>query len=92
MGGKTDTLKTVTSHLRKSIDEKGLTATSETSKYSSSVSITSMTDENDKVSLRMVGVKKYGGGNMFVFITIDLNSESAKQEAITLGYKILGLE
>jgi hypothetical protein len=51
-----------------------------------------MIDENDKTTLSMIGVKKYGTINLFINITTNLISASAKQEVITLGYKILGLE
>jgi hypothetical protein len=37
----------------------GMTTTSETSKYPSSVSIMSIVDENDTPSLSMLGIKKY---------------------------------
>lgn len=92
IGEKWDTLKTVTSQMKDVYDGMWMTVTSETSKYPSSVSIISMIDENDKTTLSMIGVKKYGTINLFINITTNLISASAKQEVITLGYKILGLE
>lgn len=68
-----------------------MTVKSETSKYPS-MTITSIIDEKDKISLSVLGLKKYGTNNMFVHISTKLTSPSAKQEAIDLGYKILGLE
>jgi hypothetical protein len=56
------------------------------------MTITSIVDEKNKISLSVLGLKKYGTNNMFVHISTKLSSPSAKQEAIDLGYKILGLE
>jgi hypothetical protein len=69
-----------------------ITTKTETSKYPSSASITSMVDEDNKSSLSILGLKKNGTSNMFVHVSVTLSSTSAKQEAITLAYKILGLE
>lgn len=92
IGAKWDTLKSITTQLRNTYDGMGLTVKSETSKYPWSTSITSMVDENNITSLSILGVKKYWANNMFIHITTKLNSSSTKQEAMTLGYKILGLE
>ncbi|MEI6672232.1 MAG: hypothetical protein WCL02_02475 [bacterium] len=56
------------------------------------MSVMRITDENDKVSLSSLGVKKYAASNLFVHIATKLTTSSSKQEAITLSYKILGLE
>lgn len=56
------------------------------------MSVTSIVDENNKSSLSALGIKRYGTSNLFIFANTVFNSISAKQEAITLGYKILGLE
>jgi len=92
IGEKWDTLKTIARQAKDLYENMWMTVTSETSKYPSSVSIISMIDENDKTTLSMIGVKKYGTSNLFINITTNLISASAKQEVITLGYKILGLE
>lgn len=89
---KWDTLKNITTQLRDVYDGMGLTTTTETSKYPSSMTITSVVDDNNKMSLSALGVKKYGSSNLFVYVSSNLNSSSAKQEAMALGYKILGLE
>ena len=91
MGTKWDTLKNITTQIRDVYENIGLTVKSETSKYPS-MTITSIIDEKDKISLSVLGLKKYGTNNMFVHISTKLTSPSAKQEAIDLGYKILGLE
>lgn len=92
MGGKWDTLKIITTQLRNTYDGMGLTTTSETSKYPWSVSVTSVVDENNKISSSVLGVKKYGSSTIFIHINGKLSSSSAKKEAIALAYKILGLE
>jgi hypothetical protein len=92
MGVKWDTLKAITTQVKNSLEDMGMTTTSETSKYPSSVSIMSIVDENDTPSLSMLGIKKYWSSTMFIHISTKLGSNSTKQEAITLGYKILGLE
>jgi len=91
MGTKWDTLKNITTQIRDVYENIGLTVKSETSKYPS-MTITSIIDEKDKISLSVLGLKKYWTNNMFVHISTKLTSPSAKQEAIDLGYKMLGLE
>jgi hypothetical protein len=68
------------------------TVKTETSKYPSSMTVTSVVDDNDNTTLEAIGYKKYGASNLFVHIGTTFTSISAKQEAINLGYKILGLE
>lgn len=92
IGEKWDTLKNITSQIRTAYENIGLTVTSQISKYPWSMSVTSIVDENNKSSLSALGIKKYGTSNLFIFANTVFNSISAKQEAITLGYKILGLE
>jgi len=89
---KSDTLKSVTAQLNDMYDSNQSTTTAETSKYPSTVSVTRLVDENNNTSVSMLGFKKYGSDNIFFHILTNLNSTSAKQEVITLGYKILGLE
>ena len=89
---KWDTLKSLTAQLRDLYDEMWLTAQTETSKYPWSVSITTIVDENNKTLLSILGVKKYWTSNMFIHIITRLGSNGAKQEAIALSYKILGLQ
>lgn len=89
---KWDTLKTFTKQVRDLYDSMWADATSITSKYPNDVSITSVVDEDGKTSLNIFGVKKYGTSKIVISVAIELSSNSAKQEAITLGYKIMGLE
>lgn len=92
IGDKWDTLKNVTSQLKDAYENMNMTVASETSKYPWTISIMRITDENDKVSLSSLGMKKYAANNLFIHIATKLNTSSSKQEAITLAYKILGLE
>ncbi len=92
IGEKWDTLKTITNQVRDTYDMIGYTVKNEISKYPNSVSIVSATSEDENPIVSVFGLKKYGSNNMFIHINSELTSSSAKQEAIQLAYKILGLQ
>ncbi|MFA7717559.1 MAG: serine protease [Candidatus Absconditabacterales bacterium] len=88
---KSDTLKQVIKSIMSNLTYLGLDATKEAAKYSS-VSIISVLDEDENETLNILGIKNYGGSNIFLNFAIPLKSSSAKQDAINLVYRILGLE
>jgi hypothetical protein len=87
-----DTLKTVTSQINDIYDAAWSTVTTGQSKYPNSVSISSVVDENNKKALSIRWIKNYGGNNIFINFSVYLKLSAAKQNAINLVYKILGLQ
>lgn len=89
---KWDTIKKATTQFADVYDYLWSTAVVETSKYPTKAGIISVTDENDKESLIILGLKKSWTTDFFVSIEIALNTSSAKAAALTMAYKVLWLE
>jgi hypothetical protein len=92
MWEKWDTIKSFTKQFIDYYDSMWDTTTTEKSKYPTTTSVFSVLDENDNLAVNVLGIKKYWVNTVFIHVVAQLTSASAKQEAITLGYKVLGLE
>ncbi len=89
---KWDTLRSFTKQFLEYYDGLWYTTKSETSKYPTKASVFSVIDENDTMSVNILGLKKNWSNTVFIHVSAQLTSESTKQEVVTLAYKIFGLE
>ena len=86
------TIKKVMNSIESALDDASVEYTSDTSKYPSKVLFITTTDENNKAGMLALGAVKSGTTTAFIQASIYLRSAANKKEAMTMIYKIFGLE
>jgi flavin reductase (DIM6/NTAB) family NADH-FMN oxidoreductase RutF len=86
------TIKKIMNSIESTLDDMDMEYTSETSKYPSKVLFITTTDGDGKVGILAMGTTKTGSSSVFIQCNVSLRSLANKKDAMTMVYKVLGLE